>query len=125
MVEKSKSQIKCEFRKLCRIWRKTRPLFSSRVQDIVNNPAYEAIIQLGDAVVPLILKDIEKDLGSEKGPDFWEIALHRITGVDLEIPEEFYGQRRIIAQYWLRWGEKEGLILATMYRGPFEKKEKK
>jgi hypothetical protein len=65
------------------------------------HPAYQRIIGLGTAAVPLILAELEKDL------DQWFWALKAITGED-PVPPESRGKMREMADAWLNWGRKKG-----------------
>ena len=72
---------------------------SSRIRD--NHPAYQEIIGLGQAVVPLLLRDLEINRRH------WFTALAVITGAD-PIPEEDAGNIPRMAEAWLRWGRENG-----------------
>src|SRR5207253_5291781 len=54
----------------------------SSVTKIVEHPSYQAIIALGREVVPLILRDLERQ------PDHWFAALRALTGADPVAPED-------------------------------------
>jgi len=61
-----------------------------------NHPAYQEIICMGEAVVPLLLRDLEKTRRH------WFAALHAITGAD-PVPPEGAGRIAKMAEAWLRW----------------------
>jgi hypothetical protein len=68
---------------------------------MVNHPAYQEIISLGPAVVPLILRELEQR------PAQWFHALHALTGADPMDPAD-RGKVREIAEAWLHWGRENG-----------------
>ena len=84
------------------IWRAERPATSSFLKDLINHPAYEEIIKMGMAVVPLILQNLDRNL------DHWFEALHRITGVE-PVPATDRGNLYKMAYAWQTWGEENGL----------------
>src|SRR5258708_5364264 len=83
-----------EFQRLANIWRaETGP--SSFVSRMVRHPAYQQVIDLGPAVIPLILRELASD------PDYWFTALKALTGEDPTQPgDNFCGA----TDAWLRWG---------------------
>jgi hypothetical protein len=70
---------------------------------MVAHPAYRAIIDLGWQVVPLLLRDLERE------PVHWFEALRAITGED-PVPPESWGNVSTMAATWLAWGRDRGLI---------------
>jgi hypothetical protein len=84
------------FQALSKEW-KADTAFLSSTTAIVAHPAYRAIIDLGPPVVPLILRELEKE------PAYWFEALRTITGED-PAPREARGNFRAIADAWLVWG---------------------
>ena len=60
-------------------------------------PSYQAIINLGPSVVPLLLRELERE------PDHWFVALHTLTGAD-PVPVESRGKVREMAHAWVQWG---------------------
>jgi hypothetical protein len=91
------------FRKLVEIWQSERPP-SSHMKDLMMHPAYQQIIGLGPAVLPLLFREIEQN------PDWWFWALRAITGASPEIPEESKGRLKDISRIWLAWGRRYGYI---------------
>ena len=69
---------------------------------MARHPAYEEIIGLGVAVVPLILLELERE------PDHWFIALKRLTGAD-PVTAEHRGDLRAMARDWTDWGKANNL----------------
>lgn len=75
----------------------------SLVRKMVAHPAYLAIIGLGPAAVPLILREMRRS------PDHWFVALQSITGVN-PIRPEHAGDIEAMSADWLKWGEEQALI---------------
>jgi hypothetical protein len=71
--------IGAKFARLAARWRDERGPESS-ITRISMHPAYQQIIGMGDAAVPLILQELER------APDHWFWALNAIIGVD-PVPE--------------------------------------
>jgi hypothetical protein len=89
-----------KFERLAAAWHKAVAHHSSsRIRD--NHPAYQEIIGMGQAVVPLMLRDLEINRRH------WFTALAVITGAD-PIPEEDAGNIPRMAEAWLRWGKENG-----------------
>ena len=61
------------------------------------HPAYQQIIGLGEAAIPLILNELSKQ------PDHWFWALRAITG-DNPVEGENQGKIEYMRKAWLRWG---------------------
>ena len=90
------------FAKLADEWRKETSHISS-VETIAMHPAYQRIIGMGPAALPLILKEMARET------DHWFWALHAITGEN-PIPEEDAGYMDRMTQAWLNLGHKRGWI---------------
>src|SRR5262249_3165463 len=71
---------------------------------MVKHPAYQEIVALGPAVVPLLLAELRRE------PDFWFPALRAITQENPEPPESV-GKVEEQAAAWLEWGRAKGLLL--------------
>ncbi len=82
-------------------WRDETAYLSSTTA-IVGHPAYQEIIALGPAVLPLLFRDLEQTHDGHLSG-----ALAKITGAH-PVPEEHYGKIRKIAEAWLRWGRENG-----------------
>src|SRR5262245_22578499 len=96
----SDQSVEDQFEKLAAEWRRAvAPL--SAVTKIVQHPAYQAIIALGEPVVPLMLRDLERE------PDHWFTALRLLTGADPVAPEDA-GRMDRMAAAWVRWGKERG-----------------
>ncbi len=81
--------------------RETR--YSSATDDMVLDPAYLSIIGLGPAVVPLLLRELQKR------PDHWVWALKAITRQD-PVPPEHIGNIRKMTELWIEWGKQQGYL---------------
>lgn len=91
-----------KFQALAEAWRREVQFLSS-VTEMVLHPAYQRIIGMGAAVVPHLLRELERR------PDHWFWALTAITGADPVKPED-RGKLRKMTEAWLSWGKKQGLI---------------
>jgi hypothetical protein len=98
----AKEDVQQRFLTLAADWKKDIAVQSS-TSAIVNHPAYQGIIALGPPVIPFLLKDMEID------PVHWFEALQAITGED-PVPREDWGKMRKMADAWLEWGRKRGVI---------------
>jgi hypothetical protein len=90
------------FRELVRVW-KEDTYFISSTTVMLGHWAYQQIIQLGRAVVPLILRELRSR------PDFLFAALREITGED-PVRAEDCGKVKAMADAWVKWGEANHLI---------------
>jgi hypothetical protein len=75
----------------------------SSLSNIVSNINYLRVISLGPSVVPLILRDLQRQ------PAPWFVALRAITGNDT-IGAEYPGNFKKKAEAWLQWGRDHGLV---------------
>src|SRR4051794_28711508 len=66
-----------------------------------SHPAFQEIIGLGEAVVPLMLRDLAER------PRLWVWALPQITGAD-PVPAADRGNIARMSEAWLRWGREHG-----------------
>jgi hypothetical protein len=91
-----------QFQALATQWKTETALLSSTTS-MVAHPAYRAIIGLGERVVPLLLRELQRE------PAHWFEALKAITGED-PVPREQWGNVPAMAAAWLSWGRSRGLI---------------
>ncbi|HEX8208728.1 MAG TPA: hypothetical protein VF584_00980 [Longimicrobium sp.] len=96
------SDIAEPFRELAERWR-AETGDSSSIMHIVMHPAYQRIIGMGQAVVPLILGDLART------ESHWFWALQSITGEN-PVPWEARGYVDRMARAWLDWGRSRGLV---------------
>jgi hypothetical protein len=71
--------------------------YSSSSTVLRSHPAFQEIINLGEAVVPLMLRDLQER------PRLWVWALPKITGAD-PVPASDRGNIAKMSEAWLRWG---------------------
>lgn len=90
------------FSSLAAEWKRDTLLLSS-TSAISGHPAYQAIIAMGPGVVPLLLRDLERE------SSHWFEALQAITGED-PVPNKDYGRIAAMRDAWLGWGRSRGLI---------------
>lgn len=88
------------FQKLAATWRADTAYLSS-CTDMFAHPAYQEIIGLGKAAVPLLLQDLARE------PEHWSYALQVITGAN-PVPPADRGNLDKMAAAWLRWGREHG-----------------
>ena len=88
------------FRDLARQWKQATAYVSS-VTEIVTHPAYQQIIGMGKAALPLILEELRRE------PDHWFWALQAIT-CENPVPPSDAGQVHRMTQAWLNWAAAHG-----------------
>lgn len=91
-----------EFVRLAAQW-KDETRFLSFSHKIAMNFAYQRIIGMGHDVLPLILRELQKE------PHHWFWALRAITGED-PVPPESQGKIPEMVSAWIRWAEEHGII---------------
>jgi hypothetical protein len=96
----SASEWEQRFHDLVELWKRERGPYSSSAQ-LAQHPAYQQIIAMGPEVVPLLLRELERQ------PDHWFRALHALTGAD-PVAAENRGKVREMAAAWVRWGREQG-----------------
>ena len=101
LIQESAETLEQRFRRLDAIWRNETAYQSSSTK-IKSHPAFREVIGLGDAIVPLLLRDLQTS------PSLWVWALPEITGVDPISPQEA-GNITKMTGTWLRWGKEHGL----------------
>ena len=97
-----KTSLEQEFRSLARQWMDDCAFVSS-TSAMIGHPAYQAIIELGQPVVPLLLRELEKE------PVHWFEALKAITGED-PVATRDWGNIPVMASAWLAWGRSRKLL---------------
>ncbi len=85
-------------------WYKERGATSS-LSEMILCPAYQRIIGMGEAAVPLILTQMREE---KDNPDHWSAALEAITGAN-PVPEEICGDTVRIAEAWFVWAEENNV----------------
>jgi hypothetical protein len=92
--------MEAKFRRLAAVWT-AETAYVSSTSDLIAHPAFQEIVGMGPAVIPLLLREMER------GRSHWHRALRRITGVD-PVPPEDRGNLVKTAEAWLRWGKEQG-----------------
>ena len=97
---RSTESVEERFRRLEALW-DAETAYLSDVTAIVEHPAFQEIIRMGDAVVPLMLRDLEER------PRHWVWALPRITGAN-PVPPGDAGRIAQMSAAWVEWGKEHG-----------------
>jgi hypothetical protein len=71
--------------------------FTSNSYEILNNPHYLRILNLGLEIVPILLDEIQT------GNNYWLHALQTITGLN-PVAQEPWGRLNQMKNDWLVWG---------------------
>src|SRR3954453_4611753 len=87
-------------RRLEAVW-EADTLVLSDPERITAHWAFQEILGMGEAVVPLMLRDLERE------PKLWVWALPRITGEN-PVPSADGGDVARMAEAWVRWGRGKG-----------------
>ena len=99
-VEYDAEELAATFRALAKAWEAETGMLSS-AQKRIMHPAYQRIIGLGPAVMPLILRQLAEQ------PDHWFWALEAISGED---PSPHTGSIADALTAWLQWGKERGYL---------------
>jgi hypothetical protein len=91
---------RASFHTLVERW-KRETAHQSNVAKRALHPAYQEIIGMGAAAVPLLLEELGRE------PDDWFWALHAITGAD-PVPTAGRGNLHAMVEAWLQWGREKG-----------------
>jgi EAL domain-containing protein (putative c-di-GMP-specific phosphodiesterase class I) len=94
------AEIEITFLELAEQWQRETGMLSV-TSKISMHPAYQRIIGMGQPVVPLIMRELERE------PDHWFVALSAITGANPVKPEQ-RGRLKQMAQAWIEWGRANG-----------------
>src|SRR5580692_4080490 len=98
----TEATVEARFRRLATEWKEQSRYLSNTAQMAMLKP-YQRIIGLGLPVVPLILKELQRE------PDQWFWALESITEQD-PVPPEAKGKVSLMAQAWVDWGKQRGYV---------------
>jgi hypothetical protein len=77
---------------------------SSSTTKITSTASYRSIIEMGDAALPFIFRDLERH---RYDPDNWFVALFEITKANPVSPAD-RGNRPAMAKAWLKWARDAG-----------------
>ncbi len=100
LVSKQQAEMVQKFAALASEW-ELEVAGCSFVAEKYSHPAYQQIIEMGPAVIPLLLRELEIK------PNHWFEALRAITGANPIQPEQ-RGRIKQMAQAWLNWGREHG-----------------
>lgn len=76
----------------------------SSTVEMTKHPLFQEIVNMGEAIIPLLLKDLEQN------PLYWLPVLRQITQENPVKPEQ-KGKIKQMAQAWLNWGKQQGYIV--------------
>lgn len=88
------------FQTLAAEWKAGRG-YSSSITKMSMHHAYQQIIGLGPRVIPLLLRELERE------PDHWFWALKVLTGVN-PVPQEARANIEEMSKHWILWGRQQG-----------------
>ena len=89
-----------EFEGLATAWKAERGPTSS-VAEMIVHPAYRKIVDMGQEVVPCLLRELERE------PDHWFWALSEITREN-PVRTDQEGKMSEMANAWVTWGQERG-----------------
>jgi hypothetical protein len=96
----SPTDLRKRFQTLAADWKAARG-HSSSINAWARLPAYREIIELGAAVIPLLLEELERE------PDHWFWALKELTNENPVTPAS-RGNVTEMAKCWIEWGKQKG-----------------
>jgi hypothetical protein len=99
----SVGEIERKFERLRDRWKSERGPHSN-IAKLTMHDAYQSIIGMGEAAVPLLLKELQN--GST---DYWYWALQAITEQD-PIPFTDAGNAKKMSEAWVEWGKRQGYL---------------
>lgn len=91
-----------KFQLLVEKWKEESRFFSF-TKDIVTTESYQAIIQMGTPVIPLILRLLEHN------PRHWFYALKQLTNEN-PVQTKSKGNIKLMAKDWIEWGKSRKLL---------------
>ena len=91
-----------EFQRLVEQWQQQTGMLSSITMKI-KHPAYRAIVAMGPAAIPSLLKELRDR------PSYWFTALRELAAQDANKPSS-KGNFGEVRDAWLAWGKERGLI---------------
>jgi hypothetical protein len=90
-----------QFGELAATW-KEETKFMSSVDDIVLHPAHLQILGMGPRVIPLIVRELQRE------PGHWFVALKALSGRD-PVPDRLRGDVAGMAWAWINWAAANGI----------------
>jgi len=97
------ARLEMDFEQLASKWKRETAVFSSDAQKM-RHPSIQSILRMGEAAIPLILRDIENR------PAWWFGVLRTLTGSD-PVPVDKKGLLDESAAAWIAWGKENGYEL--------------
>ena len=104
------TELEATFNELAMQWLKATA-YHSNSAPIVRHPAYQRIVELGEAALPLVFRELEKGQMAVH----WPLVLSAITGADptpppkkLPAPGWVALDIKAIHKAWLEWGREQG-----------------
>ncbi len=94
------AELERKFNSLVAEWKPDTEVTSS-VTEMVLHPAYQQIIALGPRAIPLLLRELDREL------DHWFWALRVLTG-DNPVSASIRGNMGAMREAWLAWGRSKG-----------------
>lgn len=91
------------FERLVFEWKEQRNGYSSDPLELAMCIPYQKIIAMGPGVIPLVLRELEKQ------PDHWFWALNMLTDANPIAPGH-RGNFSNMVEDWLRWGRENGFL---------------
>jgi hypothetical protein len=98
------ASVRQRFQRLAAEWKAQSRYLSNSARMAMLKP-YQRIIGMGWPAVPLILEELRRE------PDHWFWALESITEEN-PVPPQAAGNVRLMAQAWVEWGQRHGLLTA-------------
>ncbi len=102
MTTTTMTDLRSRFQRLAAEWKEQSRYLSNTAQMAMLKP-YQRIIGMGEPAVPFILEELQRE------PNQWFWALEVITE-DNPVPPDAAGNVRLMAQAWIEWGKRNGLV---------------
>jgi hypothetical protein len=102
IISEEDNMLKNIFNDLVLQWKRDT-INTSSITEMANQISYQQIIGMGKEVIPLILKELSKEI------DHWFWALRAITREN-PVKDRNIGNLEAMAQDWLEWGTQKGYI---------------
>lgn len=97
-AKESADELEQTYQALAAKWREETGHISS-ITKLVMHPCYQRIIGLGPAVLPILLRELQRE------PDYWFWALEAITGEN-PVDDKDMGNVPRMAEAWLNWARR-------------------
>ncbi len=96
-----RAPLTARFRRLADQWAAETENMSS-IEDMTLHSAYQEIIGMGPAAIPLLLDELER------APNHWFAALNAVSGGQNPIAQDDAGDMDKMTAAWLEWAEDRG-----------------